>query len=129
MKAIIVNTGGKYVDDVRTELLDWARGLGVDTRVATATFVLIEDTDGWRAHFSIRRQRDGHDYVQPGTNRSATDYGLYVADVDSWPTWFPVPDDVPDMAAADLLEVLDVAAAQESDIRSAHAMRNREAQA
>lgn len=129
MKAIIVNTGGKYVDDVRAELLDWARGLGVDTRIATATFVLIEDTDGWRAHFSIKRQRDGHDYVQPGTNRAATDYGLYVADVDSWPTWFPQPDELPAMAAADLLEALDVASAQESGLRSHHYSRNSEAQA
>lgn len=127
MKVIIVNAGTEHIDDVRTELLDWARGLGVDTRIATATFVLVEGVDGWRAHFSIKRQRDGRDYMQPGTNRVATDYGSYAVDVDSWPTWFPAPDEAPEMAPADLLELLAVAADAASHLLSGWHWRKRDA--
>jgi hypothetical protein len=129
VEAIIVNSGTEFIDDVRSEMLDWARGLGVDTRIATTTFVLIKDTDGWRAHFSLKRQRDGHDYVQPGSNRVAADYGIYVVEVDAWPAWFPAPEEVPDMASSDLLELLSVAADAASHLRAGWHRRMRDAEA
>lgn len=129
MKAIIVNSGTGHVDDVRLELLEWARNLGVDARRAKATFVLIQDADGWRGHFSMKRQRDGHDYVEPGANRVATDFGIFVVPVESWPEWFPVADTVPDIAAADLLELLDVADEQALQLRHGSLRRSRDAEA
>lgn len=126
MKAIIVHTNTKAVDDVRAELLDWARGLGLDTRLATTTFVLIAGDDGWRAHFSLKRQRDGRDYMEPGANRVATDFGCYVVDVDSWPAWFPDAENVPDMAAAELLELLAVAAESASHLKYGRICRDRD---
>lgn len=120
MKVIIVATGTRYVDAERSKLLDWAVALGVDTKRAKPTFVLIEDASGWRAHFAIKLRRDGEnfDYVLPGANRVATDYEGFSAAVTSWPQWFPEPDEIPDMSAAALLQALEVAGAQALSIES-----------
>lgn len=126
MKAIIVDTGNDHVDDVRRELLDWAEGLGVDVRNVSSTFLLLQIEQKWRAVFSIRRKRDGHDYVVPGTNRLATDYGSYAVDVESWPSWFPPPSEVPLMTAANMLELLDIAAEAEGSLRSGAAWRRKQ---
>jgi hypothetical protein len=114
MRIVIVDTGTGDVDtEMREELLAWARGLNLDTDRACTRFVLIETPAGyWEAHFSLHRQRDGHDYVLPGTNRIAVDYDSVVrmAPTNDWPRWFGQPDgEMPDLPVAALLEALDVA--------------------
>lgn len=120
MKAIVIDSGNDYIDPMRRELLDWARGLGVDTRTAMARFMLAEHADGWRAHFGMKRQRDGHDYVLPGTNRVAADFDLAVPVAEgSWPAWFGDATDFPDVEPAFLLELLWVVDDAGSRLRSA----------
>jgi hypothetical protein len=111
LKVIIVDSSTSAIDGkLRNEMLDWARSLGVDTKVAKAQFAIAGNADGrcW-AHFSMKRQRDGHDYVLPDTNRVATDYGSFVVEVaqGSWPRWFGDPEDVPDVPVPALLEIVD----------------------
>lgn len=114
MKVIIVETGTTDIDmEMREELLAWARGLGLDVKIATTRFVLAEEPMGyWRAHFSLKRQVDGRDYVLPGTSRVAVDYDslVAIAPLNDVPRWFPTVDEAPDMPIAALLEALDVAA-------------------
>jgi hypothetical protein len=129
MKAIIVETSTDVIDgEMRTELLDWARGLGLDTKRATTQFVLTEGADGaWKAHFSLKRQRDGHDYIVPGTGRAATDFNAAVFEVaeGSWPRWFGQPEDLPLVRIAALMECLAIAASQGNELQQA-ARRRRE---
>lgn len=118
MKAILVNTdvSGMHGDYLQA-LLDWARGLGLDTKVATPRFALIEHDDGWHGHFAIKLQRDGHDYIAPGTNNVATDYDhdLRIGEP-NWPNWFPDAVAVPDMPPAHLVEVLHLASQARHDL-------------
>jgi hypothetical protein len=109
MQAIIVDTGTDAIDGAwRTEMLDWARSLGLDTNLATARFVLIKGDQGWRACFSLKRQRDGHDYIDQSAGRLAVDYGVAQYDVPEglWPRWFGQPFELPEMPAEHLLDVL-----------------------
>jgi hypothetical protein len=120
VKAIIVQTSTDDIDgEMRTELLDWARGLGLDTKLSTARFVLTESVEGgWKAHFSLKRQRDGHDYVLPGTNRAATDFNAVVFDVaeGSWPSWFAQPEEIPTIQLKALMECLAIADSQANEL-------------
>lgn len=129
MRIVIVETDTSDIDaEMRQELLIWASGIGLDTKRAGQRFVLTENAAGWwDAHFTIRRQRDGHDYVLPGTGRLAVDYGakVLIAPMNDWPRWFGQPDDVPDMPIADLLELLDVAADARLQLRVTAHQRNR----
>lgn len=113
MKVIIVDSSTSLVDgELRSELLDWAGALGIDTGRATPTFVLAPSADGRMfAHFSLKRRRDGRDYLLPDANRVAIDFGAAVVEVAgaSWPRWFGQPVEAPDMPIATLLETLAVA--------------------
>lgn len=122
MRVIIVDSATDKIDGgLRTELLDWARSLGVDTVRATSTFALTREADGSvNAHFSLKRQRDGHDYVLPDANRVAVDFGAAVVPVaGSWPDWFGNPVEVPDMPISTLLETLAVADEARGNLASA----------
>lgn len=129
MKVVIVETGTSDVDaEMRDELLTWARSLGLDTKIAATRFVLAEDPAGyWCAHFSLKRQKDGRDYVMPGTNRVAVDYDSFIriSPMNDVPRWFPQVDEVPDMPIAALLEALDVAADARLQLRVASRRNNR----
>lgn len=129
MRIVIVETGTSDVDgEMREELLTWARGIGLDTKLACTAFVLAEEPAGsWTAHFSMKQQRDGRDRILPGTNRVATDYGSVAlpAPKIAWPRWFDQPDEVPDIPFPALLEALDVAAASRSALRSFAYRRDR----
>lgn len=123
MKVIIVDSATDLIDaGERPQLLDWARDLGVDINRATPRFVLTPaEAGGAIAHFSLKRQRDGHDYVLPNTNRVAVDFAAFAVEVPqgSWPRWFGESVDVPDMPIATLLEVLAVADEARSNMASA----------
>lgn len=129
MRIVIVQTGTSDVDgEMREELLTWARGIGLDTKLACAAFVLAEEPAGcWTAHFSMKQQHDGRDRILPGTNRLATDYGSVAlpAPKSDWPRWFDQPDEVPDIPIPALLEALDVAAASRLALRSFAYRRDR----
>lgn len=125
MKAIIVDSNTDVIDGpLRQELISWARSLGVDTKRATAVFVLVETgRQTWSAVFSLKRQRDGHDYIDPNTGRLAVDYGYARFDVTegSWPRWFGQPFELPEMRAGHLLDALaaarDAAAGLQAAVR------------
>jgi hypothetical protein len=122
MQAIIVNSSTSAIDgEWRKELLAWAEALGVDTKRATPTFILLKNTRGWRACFSLKRQRDGHDYIDPNTGRLAVDYGHARFDVaeGSWPNWFGSPTELPNVSAGHLLDALAAAADAAADLESA----------
>lgn len=113
MKAIIVDTATSAIDEEwRLEMLDWARSLGVETSRATSAFVLLESGGGWTAHFSLKRlKQSGHSFVDHSTGRIAVDYGCFRAPVaaDSWPRWFGLPIELPEIPAAHLLNILSAA--------------------
>jgi hypothetical protein len=129
MRIVIVETDTGDIDaDMRHELLTWARALGLDTKQACTRFVLTEAPEGWwTAHFSLRRQRDGRNYVLPGADRLAVDYGTFVrnAPMNDWPRWFADPDEIPDMPIPELLEALDVAATARRHLSGVAYRRNR----
>lgn len=129
MKIIIVESGTSDIDyEMRQEMLDWAKDLGVDTKRAATAFVLAETPEGgWRAHFSMKQQRDGHDYVLPGTNRVATDYGSFVVDLTEggWPRWFGAPDEIQPVPIPALLEVLAAAAGARLQLHVTHRRRDK----
>jgi uncharacterized membrane-anchored protein len=123
VKAIIVDSNTDVIDGpLRQELLSWAQGLGVDTKRATAMFVLVETgRQEWSAVFSLKRQRDNHDYIDPNTGRLAVDYGCarYSVAEGSWPRWFGIPLELPEMRAGHLLDVLAAARDAASALREA----------
>lgn len=127
MKAIIVESATHLIDGgMRTELLNWAQSLGLDTARATTTFMLTSSAEGkWKAHFNLKRRRDGHDYVLPGTNRVAVDFNAAVYDVaeGSWPQWFGEPQDLPLVRLEALMECLAIAASQASELSAAAYLR------
>jgi hypothetical protein len=120
---IIVDSATSSIDGdgLRSELLKWAQSLGIDTIHATPRFVIARTPEGIAAHFSMKLQRDGHDYILPNANRVAVDFGSVVVPVenDSWPGWFGEAVDVPDMPIPTLLEVLAVADEARSNMASA----------
>lgn len=131
---IIVDSATSEIDKdgLRTELLDWAGALGVDTVHATPRFALTRTTDGrFMAHFSMKLQRDGHDYILPNANRVAVDFGSVVIEVEneSWPRWFGEAVEVPDMPIPMLLETLAVADEARSNMASAIWLRRHPAEA
>ena len=121
---IIVDSATSDIDGggLRNELLEWARSLGVDTVRATPRFVLARTAEGgFAAHFSLKLQRDGHDYILPNANRVAVDFGAVTVEVaeGSWPSWFGEAVDVPDMPIPTLLEALAVADESRNNMTSA----------
>jgi hypothetical protein len=123
MKAIIVDSATSNIDGdgLRSELLKWAQSIGVDTVRATPRFVIARTPEGIAAHFSMKLQRDGHDYTLPNANRVAVDFGSVIVPVenDSWPSWFGEAVEVPEMPIPTLLETLAVADEAGSNMASA----------
>lgn len=91
------------------ELLEWLRAAGANTRTLMAFGIIVEHSDGWYYHGPSKLQRNGHDYIVPGTSRVAADYTWSVRLGDGeapWPSWLGVAEDLPDVDPAHVLELI-----------------------